>query len=566
MRRVRSSYLAGGGLIGLMVLLFAVAFVLNRRHHDALNTSLDGSLAQFLENQATAQLYTLAAQEQELFALHNTPRELEADLFQILPDRVVPACISELLKTVPAATAEEAFRKGLALLPTATARPFFETAARGPADTPDALYRKISADFNLLEIQPDVQTVCRLLMLLEDSNQLLSPARREFFGNLLAGQEPELPAIRKRLDELWKTADELDQKITRQHGAYHAGFNGRTLSVAEDGLALLYSPKLTLQQPAEISYSRPEGLHREIVPGIYAVLPPQVRREARADIRKQYIAGNIILGGMGLLGLALTAGMLASARRRRELEAMRTEFIATVSHELRTPLSLIRLHAETLKHGRVPESKIDEYHQTILTEAERLTGIVNNVLDFSRMERNKLRIHTERTDLSELTERAADAFNDRLAREGLTLEKAIPPNIFGTADPLAFSQIVFNLLDNAIKYSDGAKSIRIELDEAGGRATLTVADHGIGIPDKLRKHIFEEFVRSDDTRVTARRGSGIGLSVAKRLAEQMGGTIEVADNEPKGSVFTLSVPPASSGLQNRQDGGDTKGGNETTGG
>jgi anti-sigma regulatory factor (Ser/Thr protein kinase) len=529
------------GLIALMFGLFIAVFFFNKRHHDALNTSLEGTLALFLENQANAQLFTLATQEREKFVLHGSPDELKADLFIVSPDTIIPAGIKELVDTIPPAQAAAAFEKGLAALPARTALSFFKEAAKGKADTPDDLYRKISAHFNLLEIDPRIQTVCCILTLLEDPNGLLTPSRKDFFMTMLAEQETNLPAIKNRLAELRETADELNRKVSRQKGTYHVRFKDRTLSVSEDGLALLYTPQLTMVPPVELVYTRPQSTYLEIVPGIYAYLPPHVKKEAQAQIRKQYHAGNIILGCMILLGTTLAGGMLASARRQRELDAMRTEFIATVSHELRTPLSLIRLHAETLKHGRVPHEKIADYHQTILTEAERLSGIVNNVLDFSRMERGKLQIHPEPADLSALVHRIADSFGDRLEQEGFLMVRNIKEEIVASVDPLAYSQIVFNLLDNAIKYSDGSKTIRIELDADTDSAILRIVDLGIGIPDKLKKQIFEEFVRSDDSRVTARRGSGIGLSVAKRLAERMNGTIEVTDNEPKGSVFTVKI-------------------------
>ena len=160
--------------------------------------------------------------------------------------------------------------------------------------------------------------------------------------------------------------------------------------------------------------------------------------------------------------------------------------------------------------ARVPEGKVGDYHQIILTEAERLSGIINNVLDFSRMERDKMHLHLEPTDLSALTAHIADTFRNRLQQEGIALERNIAADIWSAVDPIAYSQIVFNLLDNAIKYSDGAETIKIKLDVSKGWNILAVTDQGIGVPDALKKHVFKEFVRSDDRKVTARRGSGIG--------------------------------------------------------
>ncbi len=547
------------GLILLMAGLFVTAFLLNRNNYLASIGTVDTSFVQLLEQQAEGLRKEIEKQEAGLFSkLENDPlSEPDADLFIVLDNRVVPACTAGLLETVPEAEADTALEKRWAAPPGQTSLSHFQMAARRRVSTPDDLYRKTAALFNLLEIEPDTRTVCSILALLNLTDPALTESQRRFFRSMLEEQVPDLSEIERRASRLWETATAIDRSLTRRKGTYRAESNGKILSVREDGLAVLYSPDIEATAPVMLTQEEDHESHEQIIPGLFASIPSQVVDKAKASIGKQYRTGNIILALMVLLGTTLTLGLFAAAKRQRQLDAMRTDFIATVSHELRTPLSLIRLHAETLKHGRIPEDKVADYHQTILTESERLTGIVNNVLDFSRMERNKLQIHLEPTDLSTLCEQIAESFHFRLEQEGFELERQMESGITANVDPLAYSQIVFNLLDNAIKYSDDEKHIRIELESSNGWNILRVFDRGIGIPDKLKKHIFEEFVRSDDSKVTARRGSGIGLSVAQRLAEKMDGTIEVADNQPKGSVFTVSVPPASSGLQGRQDGGDT---------
>jgi len=545
------------GLILTMVGLFVAAFQLNRNQYAASLSSVESSTRQRLAQQVENIKQRIEKQEAEQFALFQTDRILEADLFIVDEVRVVPACNAGLLEAVSAAEADEAFEKGVAALPDSSALAYFQIAAKRDGDRPQDHYKKIAALCNMLELKHEVRTISTLITLLDDPSTSLEESARQFFYSRLQEQVPGLENIQSRTSSLWKKSELIDRKLTRQKGAYRAAINGQTLSVTEEGVALLYSPDVQAAAPVELYRQTPPEPHQEIIPGFFASIPNRIVDSAKASIRKQYWAGNILLALMLVLGTGLAVGRYAVVKRQRRLEAMRTEFIATVSHELRTPLSLIRLHAETLKHGRIPDEKIADYHQTILTEAERLSGIVNNVLDFSRMERGKLQIHLEPIDLSTLVHHIADSFGDRLDQEGFSLERVIGQDIVATVDSLAYSQIVFNLLDNAIKYSDGSKTIRIELDVADGSLILRVADQGIGVPDKLKKHIFDEFVRVDDSRVTARRGSGIGLSVAKQLAEKMNGTIEVADNQPKGSVFTVSVPPASSGLKGRQDGGDT---------
>ena len=150
-------------------------------------------------------------------------------------------------------------------------------------------------------------------------------------------------------------------------------------------------------------------------------------------------------------------------------------------------------------------------------------------------------MHLEPTDLSALCERIIESFQSRFEQNGFNVETSIRPGIVILVDSLAYSQILFNLIDNALKYSDDEKCIRIELESTSGWNILRVFDRGIGIPNPLKKKIFDDFMRSNDSKVTARRGSGIGLSVARRLTEKMNGTIEVKDHKPTGSVFTVKL-------------------------
>ncbi len=529
------------GLLALMAGLFVTTFLLNRSQYTASISSAEASHSTLLKQQAKNLRDNIARQEEQQFAFYGTSQALDAELFLVLDDRVVPACTAGLLEYVSEQTADEAFQQGIARLPNHEALPFFEMAAKRPILTPGDLYQTLGAYFNMLELDSNIQTVCCILALLDRSDIPLPKSQIVFFNNLLQEQAENLEQIKARTGNLWETAYTIDQKLVRRKGVYRATIDEKTLSVAEGGLALLYTPNINPTPPLQLTNAIPDALHEEIIPGFIAFIPTSAIEDAKRTIHKQYRTGNGILVLMFLLGSGLVGGMIISARRQRELDAMKTEFIATVSHELRTPLSLIRLHAETLHHGRIPNDKIDDYHQTILTEAERLSGIVNNVLDFSRMERNTLQIHPEPTELSALCENIADSFQGRLHQDGFELEKKINPDIGAMVDPLAFSQIVFNLLDNALKYSDGEKSIRIELEQSNDQIILRVADQGIGIPDKLKKHIFDDFVRSDDPKVTARRGSGIGLSVARQLAEKMNGNIEVMNNEPHGSIFTVNL-------------------------
>jgi signal transduction histidine kinase len=542
----RATILFNTGLVILTVVLLIATFRLNRRQYVASITAVETSFKEELTKRSKNLLQNIEVQEAKALALFQTSRVLKADLFIVEKERVVPACVASLLeKQVSKQEAEQAYEKGLAAALDRDALLSFQLASKRAVDTPDDLYRKVSAHFQMLELRYDDQIVCSILAMLDANHNLtdvsLSSSQKQFFRSLLAEQVPDLEKISMHTSMLWKTAREIDQKLVRHKGAFRSVIDGKTLSVRENGLAVLYEPKVETISSVQSTNTKPPGLYEEVVPGLFISIPQSTLKNAKKKILQQYWRGNSILALMLLLGCGLAGGIFVSTRRQRELDAMKTEFVATVSHELRTPLSLVRLHAETLHLGRLSPEKVSDYHQTILIEAERLTGIVNNVLDFSRMQRKKLKIHPTPSDLSSLCEHTIDSFRFRLEREGFQLEKKIEPGVVALADPLAFSQILFNLMDNALKYSDEEKSIRIELERSGNKTILRIADRGIGIPDRMKKKIFDDFVRSTDSKVTARRGSGIGLSVALRLTEEMKGSIEVTDNIPSGSVFSITL-------------------------
>jgi signal transduction histidine kinase len=541
MNSTRISYLTAGGLIALVIGLFAAVYSLNVRQYRTSIVNVENAVDKSLDQRKARALAYMERIEARDCGLFGTDQVLEAELFAVQDSTLIPACIANVTPlAISGPEADKAFKQGVALLPSADALPFFEKAASVTAENEAALYQKTSALFNILEFRSNPSLACRILVGLEQRQPALSDPQRAFFLSMLREQFPNLDYVGTRLSELQNTASFIRTNIQLGSAPFRAAVNEQIFAARKDGLALLYSPDFEAVGIGPVSQT-PTGMYREIMPGLYVSAANEDLEQETQRIRQQFHRNNMVLSLLALLASFLGASLVLTFRKQRELNAARTQFIATVSHELRTPLSLIRLHAETLHHGRIPPEKVAEYHQTILTESERLSGIVNNVLDFSRMERGKMKLNLETVNLSDCTEQIIESFSSRFEREGFRVETCIEPDIISRTDPLAFSQIVFNLLDNAIKYSDGAKTIQIKLDVTTGWTILTVADQGIGIPDPLKKHIFDEFTRSDDSKVTARRGSGIGLNVAQRLAGKMGGNIEVTDNPPKGSVFTVRL-------------------------
>ena len=249
-----------------------------------------------------------------------------------------------------------------------------------------------------------------------------------------------------------------------------------------------------------------------------------------------------ILAIVLLAGIALT---MRTALREMKLSAMKNEFVSNVSHELRTPLSSIRVFGEFMRRGRVEDpDKVKEYGSYIETESRRLTQLINNILDFSRIESGRIAYTFDRSDLEELLAGTLATFSVRLRDKGFEVEYHGPdeplPEI--PLDANAIDRAVANLLDNAVKYSNGDRWIGVELAHAGDEVTIAVSDHGIGIPKDELERIFERFHRVSTGLVHDVKGSGLGLPLVKHIAEAHGGSVTV-DSEPgKGSTFTIHLP------------------------
>jgi two-component system phosphate regulon sensor histidine kinase PhoR len=244
-----------------------------------------------------------------------------------------------------------------------------------------------------------------------------------------------------------------------------------------------------------------------------------------------------------LLGVVF---LIYAAAKESRLNALRSEFIANVSHELKTPLSVVRMFSELLLTGRVrDEEKRAQYLQIIARESERLTALIDNVLDFSAIERGKQIYQMREGDLCELVARAIETFRFRLEKEGVELRMEtrgdIPPVRF---DEQAILLAVMNLLDNAVKYGEGTPIVVI-IERGRRHVYVRVRDHGPGIPPEHHKRVFERFyrVRKGSSSV---RGSGIGLSLVKRIVEAHRGRAWVENAEGGGAIVSFSLPVADS--------------------
>ncbi len=248
-----------------------------------------------------------------------------------------------------------------------------------------------------------------------------------------------------------------------------------------------------------------------------------------------------------LMDVVLLAGawfVYKSIHREMELVRLKSDFVSNVSHELRTPLALIRMYGETLEMGRVKsEEKKQEYYGTIVKESERLTRLVNNILDFSKMEAGKKQYAFSEVQLNDLVRNVMATYDFHLKDEGVApiveLDQSLPTI---SADVEAVTEAIVNLIDNAVKYSRENKFLRVKTLQQNACCVVEVHDHGIGIAEEHRTKIFDKFFRVGSSLVHNTKGSGLGLALVKHIMDAHGGQVEVGSIVGKGSTFRLVFP------------------------
>jgi signal transduction histidine kinase len=275
------------------------------------------------------------------------------------------------------------------------------------------------------------------------------------------------------------------------------------------------------------------------------ILAIKYRGTTIADIGSRFLRYNYIV--LAALSVLMVGGIWLTYRnvsREMNLARLKSDFVANVSHELRTPLALIRLYAETLELGRLTaKEKYQEYFRIIREESERLTALINNILDFSRIEAGRKEYEFKETDLAELVRSTLDSYRFQIEQNGFTFEENISVDIPPvTVDREAIARSLLNLVNNALKYSKDQKYIAVSLHRTNGQVNLEVRDHGIGIPPNEQEKIFEKFYRCGDPLVHNIKGSGLGLSLVRHIARAHGGDVLVESTPEKGSKFTIALP------------------------
>ena len=227
----------------------------------------------------------------------------------------------------------------------------------------------------------------------------------------------------------------------------------------------------------------------------------------------------------------------------RRLEKVRTDFVANISHELRTPITAIRGYAETLQSGALSDPEhASKMIEIIHRQSERLSQLVGDLLELSRVEAGELKLEKTAVPLLQIADRAAEAIRPKAANKGIDIDISLSSTLFAFADASATEQVLLNLLDNAVKYTPAGGRVEVSGSQDADRCVMTVRDSGPGIEAKHLPRLFERFYRVDSGRSRDMGGTGLGLSIVKHLLSEMGGSIAVSSDIGVGTTFNIDLP------------------------
>ncbi|HXC99902.1 MAG TPA: HAMP domain-containing sensor histidine kinase [Verrucomicrobiae bacterium] len=349
--------------------------------------------------------------------------------------------------------------------------------------------------------------------------------------NLILGAELSMPRLKENLGTIVKG---LDPALTNDIAVALLDDMATPVAVSRDGFHANWKRPFVATELAE---ALP---HWEMA--VYLLDPAKLAHSAHTLALTLGLLIFVLLLAIGVGGWLIVTDL----NRQLTLARQKTDFVSNVSHELKTPLTSIRMFSELLAEGRVSEpEKRQSYLQIITAETSRLTRLINNVLDFSRMERGEKKYQMRPFDLAGLARETVETYRPHLESIGFKIEAELPETeIMVNGDRDALSQVLVNLLSNAEKYSNSAKAIAVELERIAGesRIEMRVLDRGPGVPRGCEERIFEQFYRAHDSLSSGIQGSGLGLTLARQIARAHGGDVIYRPREGGGSCFILSLP------------------------
>ena len=268
-----------------------------------------------------------------------------------------------------------------------------------------------------------------------------------------------------------------------------------------------------------------------------------------ADLARLASRRVLLLAAFGVTVLFVFTGsafILRALTRELEVARLQSDFVAAVSHEFRTPLASLRQLSELLADGRVPsEERRQDYYEGLRRESERLHRLVENLLDFGRMDAGAREYRFEAVEPGRLVSGVAKEFAEQVRQQGYHLEVTANDHLPAVrADREALSRALWNLLDNAVKYSPDSKTIWVEAAREGSQIAIQVRDRGVGIAPDEQQQIFKKFVRAPSAKAAGIKGTGLGLAMVQHIVSAHGGEIRVTSEPGAGSTFTILLPVA----------------------
>ncbi len=350
--------------------------------------------------------------------------------------------------------------------------------------------------------------------------------------NVMASQ------LQARLDALERARDEREQILAHMNDGVLLLDGADRIVHANLGMATIFNLPLTPETGSHLHKAVP-------VPELLLMtrqartLGHTVEREMQLDLQGEERIVHAIVTPLDTAQAMVVVHDLTESER---LNRVRRDFVANVSHELRTPLTSIRGYAETLLDGALDEAEHRQRFVGIIHEQTlRLQRLADDLLTLSDLERPELRLSLGPTDVREVVTRLVHGFQERAARQGLDLTLEAPDPQPLVADAQRVEQVIANLIDNALKYTEKGR-VRVRLHGTPGSVVCEVADSGAGLSESDQARIFERFYRVDKARSRAIGGTGLGLSIVKHIAELHGGSIDVQSVLGQGSTFRVTLP------------------------